>query len=51
MHTPYYLIEERLLRRNLELIRRVADASGAEIILAFKAYALWRTFPILREYI
>lgn len=51
MNTPYYLIEERLLRRNLELIRRVADASGAEIILAFKAYALWRTFPILREYI
>lgn len=51
MNTPYYLIEERLLRRNLSLIRRVADESGADIILAFKAYALWRTFPILREYI
>ena len=48
---PYYLIEERLLRRNLALIRRVAEQSGVEIILAFKAFALWRTFPIFREYI
>ncbi len=51
MHTPYYLLEESLLRRNLALIRDVADRSGAEIILAFKAFALWKTFPIFREYI
>lgn len=48
---PYYLIEEKLLRRNLSLISRVAQESGAEIILAFKAFALWKTFPIFREYI
>ncbi len=51
MHTPYYLLDETRLRRNLALIRRTAERSGAEIILAFKAYALWRTFPIFREYI
>ena len=49
--TPYYLVEEALLRRNLALIRDVAERSGAEIILAFKAFALWRTFPVFREYI
>lgn len=49
--TPYYMIEERLLRRNLSLIKEVARESGAEIILAFKAFALWKTFPIFREYI
>ncbi len=48
---PYYLIEEARLRRNLALIKQVADESGAEIILAFKAFALWKTFPIFREYI
>ena len=48
---PFYLLEERLLRRNLETISRVARESGAQVILAFKAYALWRTFPILRQYI
>jgi carboxynorspermidine decarboxylase len=49
--TPYYLLEEEKLRRNLALIRDVADRSGDEIILAFKAFALWKTFPIFREYI
>ena len=45
------MVEERLLRRNLSLIQEVARESGAEIILAYKAFALWRTFPIFREYI
>lgn len=49
--SPCYVLEESLLRRNLELIRSVAERSGVEIILAFKAYALWKTFPIFREYI
>lgn len=48
---PCYVLEEKRLRRNLELIRGVADAAGVEIILAFKAYALWKTFPVFREYI
>lgn len=51
MQTPYYLVEETKLRRNLSLIRDVAERSGAEIILAFKAFALWKTFHIFREYI
>lgn len=49
--SPCYVLEESLLRRNLELIRSVAERSGAEVILAFKAYALWKTFPVFREYI
>jgi len=49
--SPCYILEEQLLRRNLELIHGVADKAGVEIILAFKAYALWKTFPIFRQYI
>lgn len=49
--TPYYIIHEDLLRRNLALIRSVMDLAGVEFILAFKAFALWKTFPIFREYI
>ena len=48
---PTYVLEENLLRRNLSLINKVANDAGIEIILAFKAYALWKTFPIFREYI
>jgi len=51
MHTPYYLLEETRLRRNLALIKEVADRADVEFILAFKAFALWRTFPIFREFI
>lgn len=49
--TPVYIAEERLLRRNLELIASVARRADVEIILAFKAYALWKTFPLFRKYI
>ena len=49
--TPIYIIEESRLRRNLKLIASVAAKADIEIILAFKAFALWKTFPIFREYI
>ena len=48
---PAYILEEEKLRRNLSLIKGIADEAGIEIILAFKAFALWKTFPIFREYI
>ena len=48
---PTYVLEEDLLRRNLSLINKVANDADVEIILAFKAYALWKTFPVFREYI
>ena len=48
---PCYIMEEDLLRKNLSLIKQVADRAEVEIILAFKAFALWKSFPIFREYI
>jgi carboxynorspermidine decarboxylase len=49
--SPCYVMDETLLRKNLTLIKRVADRAGVEIILAFKSFAMWRSFPIFREYI
>ena len=51
VHYPVYVLEEQRLRDNLKLIAHVARAAAVEIILAFKAYALWKTFPIFRQYI
>lgn len=51
VQTPVYIVEENLLRGNLALIRDVAKRADVEIIMAFKAFALWKTFPIIREYI
>lgn len=49
--SPCYVMEEKLLRRNLSLIKDVKDRAGVNIILAFKAFAMWKAFPIIREYI
>ena len=49
--SPCYVMEEKLLRNNLALIKRVKEKAGVNIILAFKAFALWKSFPIVREYI
>ncbi|CDB56872.1 carboxynorspermidine decarboxylase [Bacteroides ovatus CAG:22] len=46
--SPCYIMEEELLRKNLSLIKSVADRAGVEIILAFKSFAMWRSFPIFR---
>ena len=49
--SPCYVMEEDLLRRNLNLIRSVKERAGVEIILAFKSFAMWKSFPRFREYI
>lgn len=49
--SPCYVLDERLFRDNLSLIRSVKERAGVNIILAFKAFALWKAFPIVREYI
>lgn len=49
--SPCYVLDEELLRKNLETIRYVLDTAEIEIILAFKGFAMWSAFPIVREYI
>ena len=48
---PAYLIQEDLLRRNLEIVADVAAAADVRIILALKAFAYWPAFPIIAEYL
>jgi len=49
--SPCYVMEEELLRKNLSLIKSVKERAEVNIILAFKAFAMWKAFPIVREYI
>lgn len=49
--SPCYVIEEQSFRRNLALISSVAQRAEVEIILAFKAFAMWSVFPVVREYV
>lgn len=47
--TPFYIVYEDRLRANLQLIDSVRRRAGVEIIMAFKANALWRSFGPMRE--
>ncbi len=49
--SPCYLLEEKRLRNNLRLIQKVSKEADVEIILAFKGFAMWGVFPIIKEYI
>lgn len=51
IQTPYYIVYEDRLRRNLSLIKKVSEDADVKIIMAFKANALWKTFPIISEYV
>jgi len=49
--SPCFVLEESSLRKNLEIIDRVQREAGVQIILAFKGFAMWSAFPIVREYV
>lgn len=48
--TPYYLIDEKKLLRNLEIIRRVRNQSGAKSLLALKCFSTWSVFDLMKRY-
>ena len=48
--TPYYLIDEQKLLRNLEIIKQVRELSGARSVLALKCFSTWCVFDLMRQY-
>ncbi|MEQ5803737.1 carboxynorspermidine decarboxylase [Halomonas sp. H10-9-1] len=49
--SPAYVVDDTLLRRNLERLGEVQERSGARILLALKGFAMWDTFPLVRQYL
>jgi carboxynorspermidine decarboxylase len=47
--TPVWVLEEALLRQNIALLDEIQKRSGAKILLALKGYALWASFPLIKE--
>lgn len=50
LKTPYYLIDERKLLRNLKLLKQVSDDSGAKSVLALKCFSTWSVFELMKKY-
>ena len=49
--SPCFVLEEELLRKNLQLIDSVQKSSGCKIILALKGFSMYSVFPIVKEYL
>lgn len=49
--SPCYVLDEAKLRNNLELMKRVQEESGADIILALKGFSMWSSFPLVKQYL
>ena len=50
LKTPYYLIEEKKILKNLKIIKRIRDISGAKFVLALKCFSTWAVFDLMRQY-
>ena len=49
--TPYFLVDEGLLRKNLKILREVQEQAGCKILLAQKAFSMFYAYPLIREYL
>ncbi len=49
--TPYYLIDESLILKNLEIIKKIKDLSGCKVLLAQKAFSSFYFYPLLNQYL
>ncbi len=47
--SPAYVVDLGRLRHNLEILDEVQKRSGAKILMALKAFAMWDTFPLIRQ--
>lgn len=49
--SPCFVLEERLLRQNLQLIQSVMEKAECQIILALKGFSMFSAFPVVKEYL
>jgi len=49
--SPCWILEEKKLKKNLELIAYIKEKSAAKVLLALKGYALWKSFPLIKPYL
>ncbi len=49
--TPYYIVDEGRLIRNLEILKSVMDRTGCKILLAQKAFSMYALYPLIGRYL
>ena len=49
--TPSYVMDEKKLRENLEVLKMVQDKTGCHILLAQKAFSMFYFYPMMGKYL
>ncbi|MGP7816264.1 carboxynorspermidine decarboxylase [Niallia sp. 01092] len=49
--SPCYVVDERLLKKNLEVLHSVQERTGAKILLALKGFSMHSVFPLVGKYL
>lgn len=49
--TPAYLVDERLIKKNMEVMKKVSDQTGCKILLAQKAFSMYALYPLMSKYL
>lgn len=49
--TPSYVIDEKKLIQNCEILKRVQDEAGCKILLAQKAFSAYAEYPLIGQYL
>lgn len=51
LESPCYVTDERLLKKNLEILKDVSERSDCKILLAQKAFSMYSTYPLISRYL
>lgn len=51
LRTPCYVVKEKKLRKNLEILKGIREETGCRILLAQKAFSMYRVYPLIGEYL
>jgi len=51
LSTPAYIVQEGALKKNLEILKDVEDSTGCRILLAEKAFSMFKVYPLIAEYL
>ena len=49
--TPCFVVDEAKLRHNLEILAGVQKRTGVKILLAQKAFSMYRVYPLIARYL
>lgn len=51
LRTPYFMVDEKRLVRNLKILKETSERAGCKILLAQKAFSMYTVYPLMRKYL